>query len=335
MNVSECQDKKAWDTWLFNAQQSEFLQSWGWGEFQEHVGRKVMRLQVEDGEIIIGQVQGFIHELPFGIRYLYLPRVILGPWFGEVVEYIADKYKVMALRVEPTSSPFEISQGDSQMVRVSSRQPRHTLIVDLKQSETELLRAVHPKTRYNIHLAERKGVEVREGKDVDIFWKLNKETCARDHFKSHGKKYYEAMLRFPWCHQLTAWYQNIPIVSNLYISFNGICTYLHGASSSQFRNVMAPYAIQRRGMQMARQFGCHTYDLWGIAPPAGKIQDTNNKIQTTCFHNYCWDNMHALSSITQFKAGFGGKLKTYPEAFDVITKPLLYKLYTVAKRIRD
>lgn len=316
MKVSECQDKKAWDTWLFNAQQSEFLQSWGWGEFQELVGRTAVRLQVEEGETIIGQVQGFIHQLPFGIRYLYLPRAVIGPWFGEVVQYVAEKYQVMAVRVEPeTRYEYTNNIPMIRMQRVRERQPRHTLVIDLNQSEEELLRALHQKTRYNIHLAERKGVEVREGKDADVFWKLNKETCVRDHFKSHGKKYYETMLRFPWCHQLTAWYQNVPIVSNLYISFNGICTYLHGASSSQFRNVMAPYAIQWRGMQMARQFGCHTYDLWGVAPSD--------------------DENHAWVGITRFKKGFGGTLKTYPEAFDVTTKPLLYKLYTVAKRIMD
>lgn len=318
MNVSECQDKKAWDTWLFNAQQSEFLQSWGWGEFQEAVGKKVVRIQVEEGKTVIGQVQGFIHELPFGIRYVYLPRVVVGPWFGEVVKYVAEKYKVMALRVEPqalASESVQVQKDEFHVITVATRQPRHTLVIDLNQPEEELLRAMHPKTRYNIHLAERKGVEVREGKDADVFWKLNKETCARDQFKSHGKKYYETMLRFPWCHQLTAWYQNVPLVSNLYISFNGVCMYLHGASSSQFRNVMAPYVIQWRGMQLARQFGCRIYDLWGIAPEGNES--------------------HAWAGITRFKKGFGGTLKTYPEAFDVITKPLLYKLYTVAKRIRD
>src|SRR3989338_1588233 len=101
MNESECQDKKAWDTWLNTVEQREFLQSWGWGEFQEQVGKKVVRLQVEEEGTVIGQIQGFIHELAFGIRYLYLPRVVLGLWFGEVVEYVTQKYKVMAVRVEP------------------------------------------------------------------------------------------------------------------------------------------------------------------------------------------------------------------------------------------
>jgi len=183
---------------------------------------------------------------------------------------------------------------------------------------------MHSKTRYNIRLAEKKGVEIREGKNIEWFWKLNEQTTKRDGFKSHGKVYYEKMLEMPISHQLTAFFDGRPIASHIYIAWNGRCTYLHGASSNEYRNVMAPYLLQWESIKFAKKFGNTEYDFWGVAAP---------KEHGKTFHIYSWDEQDSLSNVTRYKAGFGGEVISYPDAFEVVLKPVLYRLFRFVKKL--
>jgi len=186
---------------------------------------------------------------------------------------------------------------------------------------------MHPKTRYNIHLATRKGVVVKEKKDIEIFWELNKKTTERDEFKSHDKKYYQKMLEQSFCHQLIAYHNDQPIASNILIVYNGTATYLHGASGNVSRNLMAPYLLQWEGIKLAKSLGCIKYDFWGISPQAKTGEPS------TCFHNFCWMLNHRWTGVTRFKAGFGGEYVEYPQAFEIPLNKFKFKLYCLAKKI--
>ena len=296
---------------------AEFLQSWEWGEFQRAVGQEPIRLNIDNE-----YVQGFVHRLPLGWKYVYIPRCTISN-LASVTSFFQNK-KVLFIRIEPDQSSDKALMPDARCLMTRCRQPQHTMVLDLTQSEETLLANMHSKTRYNIKLAEKKGVEIREGKDVNVFWRLNEETTDRDKFKSHDKAYYAKMLEMKSTHQLTAWYDEKPIASQIYIGNAGVCTYLHGASSNEYRNVMAPYLLQWKSMQIAKKFGNKTYDFWGVAAPK---QDGNT------FHTYAWDDADKLSNVTRYKAGFGGKAISYPDACEMPLKPFQYKLFQLAKKV--
>jgi len=288
----------------------EFLQSEAWASFQEKTGKKVLKLASEGEE-----TYGFISKLGLGVSYIYLPRV----------QSLPDKMKdsnFTFLRVESTE---ELSEANG--LEIQNRQPQTTLVLDLEKNEEELLSGMHAKTRYNIRLAKKKGVEIRQEKNVDIFWQLNKQTTNRDEFRSHGKQYYKSMLEMGMCYQLTAYFENKPIASNIFIIYKNTCTYLHGASGDDHRNLMAPYLLQWQGILLAKENNCKYYDFWGVSPMVKEIEG-----KTTCFNNFCWVVGHKWTGVTRFKTGFGGEIKKYPKAIDIVLQKNKYRLYKFIKK---
>ncbi|MBU2541989.1 aminoacyltransferase, partial [Patescibacteria group bacterium] len=202
MDIKICENRQGWEELPFGSTQgkektldkAEFLQSWDWGEFQRSAGKEVIRLQIEENEVVIGRMQGFVHELGMGMKYLYLPRAVISNWklviSSDLLAFLKKK-KFIFLRIE---SAGKLPITNYQLQFTKNRQPATTLLLDLEKSEEALLQQMHSKTRYNIGLAEKKSVEIKSGKDVEAFWKLNEETTGRDKFKSHNKDYYAKML---------------------------------------------------------------------------------------------------------------------------------------------
>ena len=271
------------------------------------------------------QGQCLEHRLGLGVKYAYLPRVSdCGSVISDQLSVFLKNNNFAFIRIESVEK-WSLITGHRSLVK--NRQPRATLILDLTQTEDALLQSMHSKTRYNISLAERKGVVAREKKNINVFWKLNEATIARDKFKSHNKNYYAKMLETEMCRQLTAYFNGQPIAAILLIIFGDACVYLHGASSNEERNLMAPYLLQWRGIQLAKQLGCKYYDFWGIAP-ASKVGEPS-----TCFHNLCWEVGHRWTGVTRFKAGFGGKTREYPQAVDVVLNKSKYYVYLALRRV--
>lgn len=329
MEIRECTNREGW----VKQEGSEFLQSWQWGQFQERVGKKVFRLQAVEGGEVVWQGQGMVSTLVLGLKYIYFPRVNfaflstndqLSMVNDQLVKFLRQKKYIFA-KIEATNTHSSVL---CPLSYVRGPQPQTTLVLDLEKNEDEILSQMHAKTRYNIHLAEKKGVVVKLEKNIEVFWQLVQETSTRDEIKSHSKKYYEEMLKSDFCYQLTAYIGDKPIASNIMIIFGDVCTYLHGASASEQRNLMAPYLLQWEGMKFGKKLNCKQYDFWGIAP---QIEAGDGK--TTCFHNFCWEVNHKWTGITRFKVGFGGSVRNYPQAVDVILRPVYYRLYKFAKRI--
>ncbi|KKQ27658.1 MAG: Methicillin resistance protein [Candidatus Magasanikbacteria bacterium GW2011_GWC2_37_14] len=354
MEIKICENKNEWEkqqkehnNTSASLAQAEFLQSWDWGEFQKLTGKNVQRWQIVENGQVVGQIQGFEHKLPGLGNYFYIPRLkVYDLGFKDLVNFLKNKNYIF-IRIEPVEK-FSYALYLSSYVR--NRQPAQTLILDLKQTELEILGAMHSKTRYNIHLAEKHGVIAAQEKNAEIFWQLNLQTTGRDKFKSHEFEYYQKMLAMPNCYQLTAYFNNKPIASNILIVANKTITYLHGASSNEQRNLMAPYLLQWEGLKLGKSLDCENYDFWGVAPffeidkhpdffvaelvdshsnsPHFKNQDTYQS-----FGKYFWHKKHAWSGVTKFKVGFGGNYREYPQACDIIFKPFFYKLYKFAKKL--
>lgn len=314
-----------------SAPDADFLQSWEWGEFQRASGWEPVRLRISaDG--FTGAVQGLRRKLLPGIFYWYFPRLILAAELWPELIVWSKNTNATWLRLE-SGQNFDF---DSVLVLGKNflseppRQPEVSWQLDLQKSAPELLAAMHAKTRYNINLAERKGVTVKIGADSAVFLKLMQETTARDGFAAHSPGYYQEMLRVPFVEQLTAYHNGEPLAAGLFTNYNKVYTYVHGASANHDRELMAPYALQWVGIQRGQALGAARYDFWGIAPPV----TTPGALHTQTFHGYTWSTEHKLSGVTRFKAGFGGELVQYPRAVIVKHRPYTYTFVNFLQKIR-
>lgn len=180
--------------------------------------------------------------------------------------------------------------------------PPDTIIVDLNCDDDALIERMKPKTRYNIKLAHRHGVNVREGGkgDLPLWEKLYAQTAHRHNIQSHDPRFFESLFNSVSTdanlHLLIAEKNEVPLAAMfLSVSADG-ATYLYGASSGEDKQLMAPYALQWAAMKLAKANGCVSYDLFGVAPRP--------------------DPDHPLYGLSRFKSGFGGKCMHRSGAWD-------------------
>lgn len=292
-----------------------FLQSYEWGEFQESIGFKVKRVfeQTKKGSVVAQCVE---QPLRFGKKYYLVPKGPLGDASPKVMlDVLKDELSGAAfLKIEPNFK----AKG---LVEAHERHPFTTAIVQLTSSVDGLLEKMKPKTRYNIKLAEKKGVTIRIAREeaMDEFMELMKDTAKRDGFHLHLPDRYLNMLKVlngGECKAFLAFadFEGKALAANLMIDSFGTRTYLHGASSSENRNVMAPYALHWHLIKDAAEKGMSAYDFWGIAPKEA-AED------------------HPWTGITRFKLGFGAGVVEMPGTFDVPVSKLWYNIYKLARKV--
>jgi lipid II:glycine glycyltransferase (peptidoglycan interpeptide bridge formation enzyme) len=325
MEVKFCKNREDWSSSL--EQENEFLQSFDWGEFKKDAGEEVIRIQVLEKDELKNQFQGILTDLKI-VKYLYLPRIKFRN--KEELEKVIDflkKQKIDFVRVESTEN---LPISGLEVKKVKNRQPETTWVLDINKSEEDLLSTMHSKTRYNINLASRKGVQIKESEDVEIFWNLVRKTSERQSIKSHNKLYYEKMLALPFVSQIVAFEEGgTPIASNIMIDWKDEKIYLHGASDYEYRKSMAPYLLQWYSIKQAKDKGQNFYDFWGVAP----VEKQTENFGDNCFNGWCWDDKHSWAGVTRFKVGFGGQLKTYPSANDIVLNKFKYLIYEMARKI--
>ncbi len=332
------------------------MQSEHWRKFQENWGRKTFTLEEkdQDGDTTIF-ANMIVHKLPIVGRYFYVPRgpVVKIPnskfqipnhktqnFLRRLVE-LARENNIGWIRIEPASEEVlnlvkENVPSEFKIVKSSADvQAREILMVDLSGSEEEMLMRMKPKTRYNIRLARKKGVnvfsasrnsklEIRNVDCIDEFIRLAGITAKRDKVTPHPKGYYRKMLEIIPSNVLklyVAEYEGKIISANLVSFFGDTVTYLHGASDNIHRNVMAPYLLQWQAMIDAKKAGCARYDLGGVKI---RIKNQESRIKDG------WEG------ITRFKVGFAPDTKTivFPGSYDIILSPLKYKLYRFLQKIK-
>jgi len=296
-----------------------FLQSSAWMNFQKSLGRKVWQ---------VDRINIIKHNLPFGKSYLYSPRgkdnflphagMARGLFesFLEKIREIAKKENAIFFKIEPQKQVDKNLLKKFGFRKGQNIQPKRTLILDVTKSEKELLKEMHPKTRYNIRLAEKKGVKVRiDNNKFESFWKLLEQTAKRDGFHTHSKGYYKKMLEIPEIELFVALSPSTAnqsmtkiIAANIVSFYKKRSIYLHGASDYKYRNLMAPYLLQWEQIKKARERECLEYDFWGI-------------------------DEKKWPGITRFKKGFRGREIDHIGAYDLIFQPIWYKLYKLARKI--
>lgn len=264
-----------------------------------------------------------------GFFYWYAPR---GPLLrsdlsrdkaAEVIKFLFHgikrfNQKALFLKVEPASAdeafwrlvfPARSLSGVFRVHRAPDIQPKETIVLNLKKTEDELLKEMHQKTRYNIRLAQKKGVKIIEGSAADFeeFWRLMTITGGRDDFRLHDKEHYRRLLSITKI--FFAEYQGKKVATAMMIIYGGRATYLHGGSDNEFREVMAPSLLQWEMITRAQQAGAALYDFYGISEKK-------------------WPG------VTRFKRGFGGEERVYPGVFDIVFRVAMYRCYRLLKLVR-
>jgi peptidoglycan pentaglycine glycine transferase (the first glycine) len=320
-----------------NSPDGGFLQSAYWQKFQEAVGRKTSQLEEkDDGDNFISYANIILHSLPVAGDYFYIPR-------GPVIEQnhsakpksffidlfvLAKEKNIGWVRVEPESEDIlkliqeNLPNGIKMKKSSVNMQPKEILVMDIAGSEEDILAQMKSKTRYNIRLAEKKGVKIyvsREEKYIHEFCRLVKVTAERDKIKSHPETYYRKMFEIipdDILKLYIAEFKGKAIATNLVLFFGKTATYMHGASDNEYRNAMSPYLLQWRQILDAKDAGCGRYDFGGV-----KTEDAGGK---------SWEG------ITKFKTGFAPETKPieYLGCYDIILNPKKYNLYRILQKVK-
>jgi len=272
--------------------------------------------------------QFFETKIPGG-RYLYCPHPLIADAanFLSLITTLAQEEGAWFVRVEPYVGSAPIATNGAVSVKPTlALQPGHTLEVPLADNES-MLAAMHQKTRYNIRQAEKAGVSIRFDQSeeaVTALLGLLEQTSERANIRLHPSTYYPTMLRELGgavgesgrlrVEVALAEYHGQPVAGALLAWWGTTCIYLHGGSNYEQRSLMAPHLLHWTAMQRARDAGCATYDMGGVAP-----EDEPN---------------HAWAGISRFKRGFGGQTISYPSAVDVVLRPFAYQTYTLGRTLR-
>jgi len=325
-------ETSTWDVFLAQHPDAHILQTREWGELKSRFGWAAQPVvEGKAGALIL------FRRLPFGFSLAYLPR---GPVPATTeslalllprLDLIARQRRAVAMIVEPdmpeSTTPRD---GLSRLGLTPSRltvQPPRTITMDLGGSEEETLARMKQKTRYNINLARRHGVLVRDSNDTDAFCALMRETTTRDGFAAHTPAYYRAVydlfeargrVRLSF-----AEHEGRPLAALMAFAVGARSWYFYGASSSERRDVMAPYLVQWEAMRWAKSLGCKTYDLWGVPDFDEAALERGFATRTD-----------GLWGVYRFKRGFGGRVERTVGAWQRVYAPAIHRAMMLVLRLR-
>lgn len=325
-------EAETWDRDLIAAN-GHLLQSWRWGRFKELHGWQAERIRVEaQGGVALAQIL-FRTRGPFGLGYcargpsLAASDPDLAWRLFAAVDEAGRRRGALSVIVEPdTPLPFRGRLREAGFVRGPAHiQPGRTVKVPLLDDEP-LLNQMHQKTRYNIRLAQRRGVTaVRTAPTSDAlatFYGLLADTADRNEFGIHRADYYGDFMRVfgEDAVLLFAFVDDVPVAGVIAACFGDEGIYMYGASSTKHRAHGAGFYLQFAAMRWARERGCRRYDLWGIPerdPPSIEV-DGGHRVAGTRGDD--WRGLY------EFKVRFGGEIVTFPPVLERRYRPVLAAL---------
>ncbi|GAB4533296.1 MAG: peptidoglycan bridge formation glycyltransferase FemA/FemB family protein [Anaerolineae bacterium] len=337
----EVTSQSMWDEALAALPRPHVLQTWDWGDFKSRWGWRPTRLLFERNRQPVAAAQILQRRLPrTPLSVTYVPK---GPaldyddipLLGEVLSVLEQwsrRQGTLFIKIDPDvwvgygsedSPPLPQARAVLGMLSERGWRPsaeqiqfKNSVILDLKPDEDTLLTGMKPKTRYNIRLTGRRGVNVCTGveSDLETFYHMYYETSQRNRFLIRSPAYYldvwAQFLRAGRGHLLLAEVDGEPVAGLFLFSFEQTAWYMYGASTSRHRNLMPNYLLQWEAIRLAKRLGCTEYDMWG-APD-------------------CFDESDPMWGVYHFKTGFGAKTARGIGAFDYAPRPWLYWFYTVA-----
>lgn len=273
-------------------------------------------------------------DLALGKTFTYAPEAIIEKPTTALLKDVAVQAKKLAgsaifFRLELLERFTEAEQSlVAELTKAGFRksfeevQPEHRQWVPIDADEATILSQMKEKGRYNVRLAVRKGVKTRistDTKDVEVFYKIFEDTAKRDGFKIRSLGYFRSLCTMLFDNKLgelvIAEADGQPLAALIITYYDDIASYLYGASSSQNRNLMAPYAAHFTAMKSAKEHGCKFYDLLQIAPANAPAN-------------------HRYAGLTRFKELFGGERVDLIGSWDYVYEPVWYSLFKIAEQAR-
>ncbi len=345
VRILEQKEEKMWDEFVKKHPQGNIHQASTWGHFQKTIPTrgKFWIIAIEENDKIIAGTLLIRSSLPKEYTWLYSPRGPLLDYSNSDQSVINKQIELIVrevtkigksqnsvfYRIDPLLIKDKDSQFKPEKFKETSHgfQPEHTLIINLEQTEEDIQKDMKQKGRYNIRVAEKKGVEIHKSdpkdkdqfaKDILDYYKILQETTRRDGFHGHQLDFYKNMVEMLSENNIGAMYlakyQGKTIAGLIATFFKETAIYYYGVSSNENRNVMAPYLLQWKVIQDAKQQGFKKYDFFGISPPNSP--------------NHPW------AGVRRFKKKFGGQEVSYYPAMDYSLKPVVHKLYKFYKEAK-
>jgi len=362
MNIKIVKDKHTWDNIVLKSPNHTFLQSWAWGEFEKSMGHTPLRILLHKKQTPIAAAQLIIrqekisYKLPLKNHYIYIPY---GPLFvtpsltsdtiTETLEIITNlltklstKYTTSYSLIEhnypifpQNSTQTAMAQAFKQLGYTSfhkSIQARHKWLLDLTQSESELMKSMRKVTRYNIRLAAKAGVKIRKSTapdSINIAYRILKDTSKTKHFVIHNFQYYKNQFEILTKHNIATLYwaehENTPIAFAIIFRFGQHAGYSWGGTLSSYRKkIPGAYPVLWEAIKDQKRKGVKIFDFWGIAPPRDKTNPTKTL-----------PRQHRWYGLSFFKTGFGGYYEELPLPYVKIHNWLNYSLLVTIDKLRD
>ncbi len=325
-----------------------FTQAWFYGQWQEALGKKVRHFAIMTGGESILYMQLVPCPLTRGKIYYTCPYgPVLTPNLAveppsEVLNLLdAELKKIMKkdnavftrLDFSPSlplsTSTTKFVKGPWWSVHGACFQPRVEWWLPLKESEEEILAGMHQKTRYNIRLASKKGVEVEIVEEdlldyLEDFYAVQANTARRNEFQLHEKEYYKAVLASAEKNKngylAVARYEDKILTINFIINYGSIAMFAFGGSVDEHRNLMPSYAAHWEGARHAKALGMKYYNFGGYFDKNGSRMKPSTLAKRERF--------------STFKRKFGGQEVRHGDFYDCVGKPLWYALYMLHKFFR-
>lgn len=346
-----------WNEIISQLPDPHFLQTWEWSQVKETNGWQGLPFIWKDPQnkivaaATILKKQILRRAFAAQLCILYSPKGPLLDWGNESLrarvlndlQSFAKKQGAIFLKLDPDivlgrgvpQSENDVPDNTGQAVkseltrrgwRYSSEQIQfqNTVLMDLTLSEEDMLAKMKPKTRYNVRLAEKKGVNVRIGTsdDLPMLYKMYAETSVRDGFVIRDEAYYMTVWKLfmqssePTTIPLIADVDGEAVAGLFLFMFAERTYYVYGMSRNIHREKMPTYLLQWEAMKYAKSHGCKVYDLWG-APDV-------------------FDESDSMWGVYRFKEGLGGEVIRTVGAYDFAPNKLWYKLYTeIMPRVLD
>ena len=346
MRVRLVVDRPAWEALVDALPRGNILQSYEWGEFKAAFGWQPLRLVVErEGRPVAG-AQMLLRGCPLG-TVAYVPR---GPMLDfddrqatdillAALHREARRRGAFFLKIEPDYPSSDTLAGElaTRGFRPAAAvQPHSTIVVDLAAEPAVLEGRLSRRTRYNIRLAERKGLRCVPGGEADVgeFYRLLVETARRGRFFVHPPEYYRDLWRRfaprRMAHLMLVRHGEDALAATMFFTEGKRAYQFYGGSSLQGRRLKPNDLLQWRALLRARELGCRTYDLWGIPDEVGRLQEEAQSPQQA---PHLYDERAAagtMRGVYLFKRGFGGAVVRTVGAFDYVYAPVRYWLWTRA-----
>jgi len=311
------------------------LQSFEWGEFRKEEGIKIVRIGFYDENKLKSGFTLSIHPIPKTKWNIgYLPKgTFPNKELLKILKETGKKYNCIFIQLEPNE--IHSQENDKILLNLGLKKAAHplftkyTFILDLSKSEDELLASLHPKTRYNIRVAQKHNVIISEKNTTESFQKyleITNETTKRQGFFAHTDEYHRLQWqvlshtsKIPYnelsSHLLVATYNKKILVTWILFVFKDSLYYPYGASSNEHRETMASTLMMWESIKFGKRLGLKKFDMWGALGPEPDEHDS-------------WYGFH------RFKQGFRPQPVEFVGSYDLILNKPLYFIYKISDKFR-